>query len=968
MHIISPRPTRLHHDHETFSEVDLRKTGVSKYSRDPSTEILMTGFALDDGPVQQWVPVEGQEMPAQLEDSLLDERIKKYAWNAQFERYIWKFTAGIDIPINQWRDPMVMAYSASLPGKLLKCGEVLKLDPEYLKKDGHRLINWFSKLRPATKLKPKRRVQWWEKYDLWQEYLDYNIWDVMSERKIYRILRKYDLPDHEWELWYLDQEINERGIPINMDMCDNILRARDTLLDKRLDEMGKITGLDNPNSNAQLLPWLQEQGYVFDDMKAAHIKRGKEILDDQITIGDVRPEEVKDLWRVLELRAEVAKTSVKKFDALESHTDDDGRIRNCFQFCAAGRTWRWGGRVIQPQNLAKPVYGLDGLEWGTTASGFEYVSGGTQIDAARLLETLDADGLEMIFDNPIDAMSGAVRTVIQAPPGYVFIDADLRAIENVVLGWLASDRKILSVFESGRDPYVDFATYLYGKSYKELWDEYKAGDKKKRTVSKPGVLGCLKGDTPILTHKGWKALVEVKSDDWLHDGQKWVRHGGVAWKGYQEVLCRFGLHATSDHRFLTNGGWEEWQQVSQQQTFKSALDMGSGVFLKTEGLQGAPESYFFASANVVENESYRDQTSCEDYPHVAPDALRLTVAPNSERESARSFTTYSQIVSMLRDRVAKTRKTVNIATTEVGELLVDSIPLTSGFDIQWMSSARTVSLKFTESTTMETMSKGTSGSHPDQSKTQIADTWDILNTGDYARFAVLTEEGCLVSHNCGYMLGEGHEFENKQTGEIEATGLLGYAWNMGIKLTQEESSMSVKVWRDTYKDAVKFWYKLQDAAFQTMRTKEETVCGHVSYDTKGAFLRTNLPSGRSLHYMKPRIESVLAPWGKYKNSLTYDGLNDKNQWVRTSTHPGKLTENVDQAIARDLLADGMMKAAKNGIPIVMHVHDQILGLVREEEAEERLQVLIECMTDLPPWAKGMPVGAAGHISKWFVKD
>jgi len=285
-----------------------------------------------------------------------------------------------------------------------------------------------------------------------------------------------------------------------------------------------------------------------------------------------------------------------------------------------------------------------------------------------------------------------------------------------------------------------------------------------------------------------------------------------------------------------------------------------------------------------------------------------------------------------------------------------------------MSSARTVTLKLTESTTMETMSKGTSGSHPDQSKTQITDTWDILNTGDYARFAVLTEDGCLVSHNCGYMLGEGHEFENKQTGEIEATGLLGYAWNMGIKLTQEESSMSVKVWRDTYKDAVKFWYKLQDAAFQTMRTKEETVCGHVSYDTKGAFLRTNLPSGRSLHYMKPRIESVLAPWGKYKNSLTYDGLNDKNQWVRTSTHPGKLTENVDQAIARDLLADGMMKAAKNGIPIVMHVHDQILGLVREEEAEERLQVLIECMTDLPPWAKGMPVGAAGHISKWFVKD
>lgn len=711
MHILSPKPTRLHNDFETFSEVNLRSTGVSIYSRHPSTEVLMCGYALDDQDVKQWVPEEGEAMPAELEDAVLDPSIKKYAWNAQFERYIWKFNLGIDIPLDQWRDPMVMAYSVSLPGQLLKCGEVLGLPEEYLKKDGHRFINWFSKLRPATKTMPERRVRWFQKMDLWRDYKEYNVWDVKSERKIYRLLRKYDLPEHEWELWALDQEINERGIPVNMEMCRNIIEVRDELVGARIKRMKEISGLDNPNANGQLLRWLQDHGYIFDDLKAGHIRRAKDRLDAEVKDGGIAWEEVKDLYEMLDLRSEVSKSSTKKFDAVSTHTDEDGRLRNCFQFCAAGRTWRWGGRVFQPQNLAKPVQGLDGLEWTKLESGFEIVSGGTQVTAANILTRCNAEAVEMLFDRPIDAMSGAVRTVVQAPEGYVFVDADLAAIENVVLGYLSGDRKILGVFESGRDPYVDFATYLYNQPYEVLWDEYKVqGNKKKRTVAKPGVLGC------------------------------------------------------------------------------------------------------------------------------------------------------------------------------------------------------------------------------------------------------------------GYMLGAGHQYENRETGEIEATGLLGYAWNMGVKLTPQEAEHSVKVWRNTFKDAVAFWYDLQNAAFKTMRTKKPTACGPVEFDVKGSFLRMRLPSGRYLHYYKPRVEDVLAPWGDMKPTLTYMGLNEKNQFVRISTHPGKVTENADQAIARDLLAHGMMNANREGIPIVMHIHDQIVGLVKEDRAEDDLKLLIQCMTDLPSWGKGMPVRAAGHLSNWFVKD
>lgn len=881
-----PKVSRFSHDFETYSQLDLKKVGASRYSRHPSTEVLMLGYRFDSRPVKQWVPVEGQLMPAEVEDAILDDRIIKSAWNKPFEWAIWTNCLGIRTPHSVWRDPMVLALSCSLPGKLEKTGPIMGLPEEFLKKDGTRLINWFSKDRPATKTQPARRIHWYQKYDLWLEYLDYNRSDVLAESKIALNLSPYDLPDHEWELWALDQEINERGIPINMGMVQNAILLRDEFAAEMTERMQHLTGLENPNSGAQLLPWLQERGYQFSDLKAGHVRRAVEKLKEP---GSNLPKELRE---VLGLRLQLSKTSTKKFDALASMVDSDGNLRNAHQFAGAGRTWRWAGRGFQVQNLARPERGLDGLDWEKLASGAKQVVGGTQIEAAIAVATMDANTMALLYNTPMDVLSGAVRTVVQAPDGYVFIDADLAAIENVGLGWVAGDKKILSVFSEGKDPYIDFATFLYKRPYDDLYNEWKVqGDKTKRTVAKPGVLGCLKGETPVLTHKGWKALVELKDSDWLHDGEKWVRHSGVVFKGYREVLCVSGVYATKDHKFLTQDGWAEWQQVCQPETFVSALAMGSGVFLQKQALPAAQGKSIFAPVNVVENVSYRDQTSSEDYPLVAPGALQLTVAPRSESESARVFTTYSQIVSMLRDRVAKTQKIISINTTARGEFAASSVPQTSGSRTSSSTSGRTVRLKLIVSTTAGTMKSGTSNSPHGRSRTQIADTWDILNSGDYARFAVLTENGCVVAHNCGYMLSAGHQYEDKQTGEIEATGLLGYAWNMGVKLTPEQSDLSVKVWRQTYTEAVQFWWDIDRAAKKCISTGKETSVRSIRFDRKGPFLRMLLPSNRALHYLRPRMEEWLAPWGEYKMSVTYEQLNDKHQWDRVSTHPGKLTEN-----------------------------------------------------------------------------
>lgn len=689
--------TILYHDHETFSACDLKAHGVSRYARHPSTEILMTAYAFDNGPIQQWVPAECQRMPADLREALDDPAVIKSAWNKPFEWTIWTHVAGIRTPHSSWRDTMVMALACSLPGSLGAAGGVVGLPADKAKDaEGKRLIREFCLPRKPTKAKPWTRTEWFHEPDKWQKFLDYNRQDVEAERAIAKKLRPYDLPPHEWDLWFLDQEINEAGLPINMRVVENALRIIEDCTKVRLDRLIEITGLDNPNSPKQLLPWLREQGYPFEDLKKGHVARALEVAKEQQLDNPVWGDASEQTYvEALEIRQEISKASVKKFAALYEATDSDGRLRNTLQFAGAGRTWRWAGRRYQAQNLARPVKYLENC----------------QAEAVRDLEMLDSEMIESLYKKPFDLLSTCVRPVVQAPEGYMLVDADLNAIENRVLGWMSGDEKILDVFRNKRDPYIDFATYMFHRPYDELYHEYKVlKDGTKRTTAKPGVLGC------------------------------------------------------------------------------------------------------------------------------------------------------------------------------------------------------------------------------------------------------------------GYRLSAGAEFENETTGEIEATGLLGYAWAMGVKLTKEQAEHSVKTWRETFEDAVQYWYTIEEASKKCVRTGKRTEAGPVYFDRAGPFLRMGLPSGRHLHYVRPRLEDKVMPWGKTKETLTYEGLNDKNQWVRIQTHGGKLTENGDQAISRDLLAVGMMRGKKQGLDIRLHVHDQIVSLALKAEASDHLAIMKQCLSEPVPWALDLPLGCAGFTSPIFMKD
>lgn len=727
---------RLHHDFETYCDANITDVGSDVYARHASAEVLMLAYACNDEGVLQWVPAEGEPEPTDLREMIEDPNAIKFAWNKPFEWAIWQHVLKTYVPHDQWRDPMVMAFSLSLPGSLDKAGEVVRVPDDLAKmKDGKALIRYFCTPQKPSKKNPQLRNFPHHDPEKWERFKLYNRTDVEAERHIYKLLRPFDLPPQEWEMWVIDQEINQAGIPININMANNAVRIYEELVGDAIGEMKMLTGLDNPNSGKQLLPWLQDRGYPFDDLVKGHVKRGEQRAKEQLLEAGITPddeeaiiakilawtehtfgsepysyeseeEEIVLIKRVLWLRLRASKASPKKYYALQDACDqssEDVVLRNAFQFAGAGRTWRWSGRMFQAQNLPRPANKF-------LAEHIELV--------ADHIEHLPAPAIIQLWEEPFDVLTTGIRPVAQAPKGLTFIDADLNAIENRVLGWIADCQKILEVFRLKRDPYLSFGCYLFGKTYEEMVHTYKVlKDDTERTISKPGTLGC------------------------------------------------------------------------------------------------------------------------------------------------------------------------------------------------------------------------------------------------------------------GYMLGAGEKTVDPETGEEEASGLLGYAWNMGIRqFTQEQSKLSVDTFRREFEEVKDAWYALERAMRRCIATGKPTSFRMIEFDMKPPFCRMRLPSGRSLHYCRPRIEMRKTPWGEMKESITYEGSNDRDKkgggWTRMSTHGGKIMENADQAISRDLIAHGMKIAKREyGLDIRIHVHDQIVALSPEDRAEEQLRQLLEAMERPPKWSgNGLPLGAAGHISRIFKKD
>lgn len=421
-------------DLETYSDQPLAKTGVYRYVESPDFEILLFAYSVDGGPVQQIDLACGEKIPSEVLSALEDETVTKWAFNANFERICLSrfldYPTGDYLEPDSWKCSMVWAAYMGLPLSLEGTGAVLGLEKQKLS-EGKDLIKYFCQPCAPTKSNGQRtRNLPKHSPDKWLAFKRYNIRDVETEMSIQARLSKYPVPDSVWEEYHLDQEINDRGVGLDMELVRQAIQMDGRSRSELTQAMKELTSLDNPNSVQQMKQWLADNGMETDTL-------GKKAVAELLKTAPPQ------LQKVLTLRQQLAKSSVKKYQAMETAVCSDGRARGMFQFYGANRTGRWAGRIIQMQNL--PQNHLDDLS-----------------EVRGLVRAGDFDAVEMLYEDVPNTLSQLIRTAFVPQGDRKFIVADFSAIEARVIAWLAGEKWRQDVFAEGKDIYCASASQMFG--------------------------------------------------------------------------------------------------------------------------------------------------------------------------------------------------------------------------------------------------------------------------------------------------------------------------------------------------------------------------------------------------------------------------------------------------------------------------------------------------------------------------
>jgi DNA polymerase len=425
---------RIHIDIESFSSVDLTRGGVYKYAEAEDFEVLLFGVSVDGGEVRVYDLASGDKLPADIKEALTDPEVIKVAHNANFERvclsrYLGMPTGRYLSPAS-WRCTMTWAAYMGLPLSLAGVGAVLGLDKQKMS-EGKDLIKYFCVPCAPTKANGGRtRNRPSDAPEKWELFVSYNKRDVEVEMQIEEKLSRFPVPDQVWQEYFIDQQINDNGIGVDLSLVRQAIRIDGEVRAELKEKMQDITALDNPNSVQQLLSWLGENGVEAESLGKKDVKKMLAEAD-----GDVKD--------ALLLRQQLAKSSVKKYQAMEAAACSDSRIRGCFMFYGANRTGRFSGRLVQLQNL--PQNHLSDLG-----------------EARELVRQGNLSALRMLYPDIPDTLSQLIRTAFVATPGCLLYVADFSAIEARVLSWLAGEQWRMDVFEHGGDIYCETASRMFG--------------------------------------------------------------------------------------------------------------------------------------------------------------------------------------------------------------------------------------------------------------------------------------------------------------------------------------------------------------------------------------------------------------------------------------------------------------------------------------------------------------------------
>ena len=952
-------------DLETRSSVDISKSGVYRYAEAEDFAILLFGYSVDGGTVEVIDIANGEWIPQEILDALTDESIIKWAFNANFERVcLSRYLSDLGIALDSfrdnhplskecarflnpcsWRCTMVWSAYMALPLSLAAVGRVLGLEEQKLT-EGKTLIRYFSM--------PPFHEPTGEKWELFKSY---NRRDIEVEMAIQKRLSKYPVPQSVWEEYVLDQEINDRGIRLDMPLVENAVQIDEITKNQLMDRLKNLTGLENPNSVAQMKEWLRDYGVETESLDKKSVTALLKTV--QSPVSDV-----------LVLRQQLAKSSVKKYQAMRNAACADSRARGMFQFYGANRTGRFAGRIVQLQNL--PQNHLPDLEC-----------------ARDLVRKGNYMALEMLYESVPDILSQLIRTAFIPKEGRKFIVADFSAIEARVLSWLAKERWRMDVFADDGDIYCATAGRMFHCNVVKHGENGHL-----RQKGKQAELACIAEGQLVLTNEGLVPIERVRAEHLLWDGESWVSHDGVIFKGEREVITYEGLTATPDHLVWVQGKSQPIQfgdaascgahlvqtgdggtaiRLGENHQPGKEMECGNESLLRSDKMygmrcnpvavlgqssqreiEGLPELFATETDSILVGQTThsskttlreperqgvpsvwraRDQirfSECDGGRSVSHKNIRsaLTVDGTGSHRYERKL---HQRESTLCTQSAKSSKLQNYSFVGVSSGVLALLPRCGN-----------------EKTVRRNDSFGDHQSCGDgcqREKEELAyhqrtaRLYDIRNAGEHHRFTV---SGKLV-HNCGY---------GGSVGALKAFGAL----ESGMK--EEELKPLVDAWRSANPNIVDFWWAVDRAAKDCIKERSTKVTYGIRFTYQGGMMFIELPSGRRLSYVKPRIGEN--PFGG--ESITYMGLDLSKKWARIESYGPKLVENITQAISRDILCYAMQTLRTM---IVAHVHDE---LIIECDEHVDLSVVCEQMARTPPWADGLLLYADGFECQFYQKN
>ncbi len=889
---------KVYIDFESRSQIDIWDTGAYRYAEDPTTEILCLCYAVDDGPIIG--VTKGRELTEAVQylNDLVLEGAEFHAHNAYFERVIWRFCltpkyGAFPIPIEQWRCTAAKAATCALPRSLEKAalalGCIAKKDME-----GNKLMKALSKtVGPVPKDKMQRLVE-------------YCCRDVEVEREIDRKIP--DLIPYEQRVWFMDQAINDLGVRVDTDAINKALPLIDNDKETLTKELFDLTKgeINAGTQSIAIKKYLERNGLELPNLRK------------QTLVAAIKKASPNNK-RIIQLRQQLSLTSNAKYATMAKSASSDERIRDTLMYHGAS-TGRWSGKLVQLQNLIKSTISREEVD-----------------EAIDCLKTTP-DAFPLFYD-VLPTLSSCIRGMLIPTEGYDMFTADYAAVEARIVMWLADEKKGVKLFiEQNKNPdavdvYVYMARSIYGK--KDLTKD----NKKERQLGKQTVLGCLSEDCVIYSDTGKVLLKDLKEGQKVWDGKKWVNFQQKVDVGMKNVIEIDSLELTHDHLVLTRRGWLTAGEIA---LLRHMAPQSMGQFLapgrvldqslkKTKSAM-SPCAVRAGLLKVAESTNFG-----EERLHDVLDVLRVSGA---KKAADRVNILISSLmdgcgrdgqlagITLIKDVKSRLTKTSTGMVLEVFPYPLTLVERSWNTLLHWMGMINGGS-PWIELITTVGIKPGIYDSLLKEriTKTKVKRCYDLINVE-----SGLFQAGSWLVHNCGFGMGVAKFIDTCAKYNVEAT--------------DELAEKAVHTYRQTFSGVPRFWYALEAAAKKSVSQRAVVPCGKVIFRTDKTFMTIELPSGRKLYYYLPKVTK--------EGKLTFMSVNNTtNVFGLEETWGGKLAENVTQAVARDIMVNGMFNLRDNGYRILFTVHDELVV----EGCSKNEQDVIDLVCRTPEWAKGCPIAA-----------